>query len=105
MAYCGACASVVAEYWTQWGSSTNDLLDIAFLATAPFVLLTVLGSTVLGVTLLVKRFRPTLPAVLLSLMLPGVVVIPMVTSLGNIVLPIAFAFGVLGRRIARGADG
>ena len=28
-------------------------------------------------------------------------VIPLVTSLGNVVLPIAFAFGILGRRIAR----
>jgi hypothetical protein len=59
-----------------------------------------LGSSVLGVTLLAKRFRPITPAVLLTLALPGVVVISAVTSLGNIVLPIAFAFGILGRRIA-----
>ena len=27
--------------------------------------------------------------------------ISMVTSLGNVILPIAFAFGILGRRLAR----
>lgn len=100
-AYCGACVSVAAEYWTQWGSSTNDLLDLVFLATVPFVLLTMLSTTVLGITLLAKRFRPTLPAILLTVTLPGAFLITAVTSLGNIVLPIAFAFAILGRRIAR----
>jgi hypothetical protein len=100
-AYCGACLSVTAEYWLQWGNETTDLLDLVFLATLPFVLLTVLSSTALGIVLLAKRTRPRTPAVLLALTLPGLVVIPMVTSLGNITLPIAFAFGVLGREIAR----
>ena len=54
----------------------------------------------LGVVLLAKRIRPVAPAVLLTLTLPGMVVIPMFTSLGNITLPILFAFGILGRRIA-----
>jgi hypothetical protein len=99
-AYCGACVSVAAEYWLQWGAHTNDLLDTIFLFTLPFVLLTVLSSTVLGVVLLVKRFQPRTPAVLLALTLPGLVVISMFTSLGNITLPILFAFGILGRRIA-----
>ena len=39
---------------------------------------------------------------LLALTLPGLVVISMFTSLGNITLPIAFAFGLLGRQLARG---
>jgi hypothetical protein len=99
--YCGACVSVAAEYWLQWGSKTNDLLDAVFLVTLPFVLLTVLSSTALGVVLLVKRFQPRTPAVLLALTLPGLFVISMFTSLGNITLPILFAFGILGRRIAR----
>lgn len=100
-AYAGACVSVAAEYWTQWGDETNELFETIFLVTLPFVLLTVLASTVLGVTLLVKKFPPRLPAVLLALAVPGVVLIPLVTSLGNITLPIAFAFGLLGRRIAQ----
>ena len=39
-------------------------------STFPALLLTLLGSTLLGVTLLVKRFRPVLPALLLALMIP-----------------------------------
>jgi hypothetical protein len=101
VAYVGACVSVAAEYWLQWGSETSDLLDVVFLVTVPFILLTVLSSTVLGVTLLAKGFRPRSPAVLLAAALPGLVVIPMVTSLGNISLPIAFAFGLLGRNLSR----
>jgi hypothetical protein len=57
--------------------------------------------TALGVTLLVKRFRPVLPAVLLTLFFPLTIGITQVTSLGSAFLPIAFAFGILGRRIAR----
>lgn len=99
--YVGACVSVAAEYWTQWTAINEPLLEGVFLATIPFMLLTMLGSTVLGVTLLVKRYRPVLPAVLLAVALPGLFVISMVTSLGNVALPIAFAFGLLGRHWAR----
>jgi hypothetical protein len=59
-----------------------------------------LGSTLLGVALLRRRMRPALPAWLLALSIPSLVVISMVTSLGNVVLPIMFAFGILGRRLA-----
>jgi hypothetical protein len=68
------------------------------------VLLTVLSSTALGIVLLVKRAQPRLPGILLAVVLPGLVLIPMVTSLGNITLPVAFAFGVLGRRLGRGDE-
>jgi len=101
-AYVGACVSVAAEYWTQWTTIEDGLLDVIFLASIPFVLLTMLGSTFLGVVLL--RRGVGLPAVLLALAVPGLVLIPMVTSLGSVVLPIAFAFGILGRRIASSAD-
>jgi hypothetical protein len=101
-AYVGACVSVAAEYWTQWTAIADGLMDVVFLASIPFVLLTMLGSTFLGVVLL--RRGVGLPAVLLALAVPGLVLIPMVTSLGSVVLPIAFAFGVLGRRIASSAD-
>ncbi len=102
--YVGACVSVAAEYWTQWGAGSNALLDAVFLATMPFIALTLISSTVLGVVLLVKGFRPVAPAVLLALTLPGALLITEITSMGNIVLPIAFAFGLLGRRAARLAD-
>lgn len=97
--YVGACASDVAEYWTQWGAMNDGLLDVVFLLTLPFMLLTMVGSTLLGIALLRAGLR--LPAILLLLAVPGLVLIPVVTSLGNVVLPVAFAFGILGRRVAR----
>lgn len=97
-AYAGACLGVAAEYWTQWGALDDDLLSAVFVALMPLILLTMVGSTVLGVVLLARGFRPALPAVLLALAFPGAIAITMVTSMGNIVLPIAFAFGLLGRR-------
>jgi len=100
VAYAGAVVDVFLEYWTQWTGEPTALLDVAFVVGIPFILLTMVSSTVLGITLLRKGFRPRASAWLLALTLPGLVVIPMVTSLGNISLPIAFAFGILGRRMA-----
>jgi len=98
VAYVGACACVAGEYWTQWGAKPNALLDLVFVASVPLVLATVLGSTVLGATLLVKGYRPRLAAALLALALPGAVLITSVTSMGNIVLPIAFGTALAARR-------
>lgn len=100
VAYVGACASVFGEYWTQWGTEPNALLDVVFLVSLPLVLATMLGSTVLGVTLLVKGFRPRATAVLLALALPCGIAITSVTSMGSIVLPIAFACALAARRAA-----
>jgi hypothetical protein len=102
--YVGATASVFAEYWTQWTSVDQDLVDTVFVATVPFLLITMIGSTLLGIALLRRGIRPKLPAVLLALVIPGLIAISMVTSLGNVVLPICFAFGILGRRIAQEND-
>jgi hypothetical protein len=98
VAYVGACLSVLGEYWTQWGEEPNALLDTVFLISIPFILLTMLGSSVLGVTLLVKRYRPWPAAALVALAVPGFVVIPVFTSLGNIVLPLAFGWALAIRR-------
>jgi len=76
------------------------LLDAVFLVTTlPAMLLTMFGSTFLGIVLLRRGLR--LPAVLLTAAVPGLFVIPEITSLGCVVLPVAFAFGILGRRVAR----
>lgn len=99
--YVGACLSDIGEYWTQWTGHPNALLDVVFLASIPFILLTMLGSTVLGVTLLVRRYRPRATAVLVACALPGLVVIPMFTSLGSIVLPLAFGWALAARALIR----
>ncbi|MGZ5418605.1 MAG: hypothetical protein ACXWDI_15665 [Nocardioides sp.] len=92
------------DYWTQWTGDYNLLFDVGWLVTVPAFLLTMVGSTALGVTLLVRGFRPRVPALLLALVLPLAFVILSVTSMGSAALPIMFAFGLLGRRTAR-ADG
>ncbi len=99
VAYGAAVVDVFLEYWTQWTGETTAFLDIVFVVGIPFILVTMLGSTVLGITLLRNGFRPRTSAWLLTLTAPGLVVIPMFTSLGNITLPIAFAFGLIGRQL------
>ncbi|HET7736926.1 MAG TPA: hypothetical protein VFK52_13185 [Nocardioidaceae bacterium] len=110
-AYGLACVAVGLEYWTQWtGNYEGDgieatLFTVAFAVIIPGLLGTLVFSTVLGITLLAKRFRPALPAVLLAAMIPLAFGIMSVTSMGSAALPVMFAFGLLGRRIAdeRGA--
>ena len=99
--YALACLGVFLDYWTQWTGEYNVLFELGTWVTFPALGLTLLTSTVLGVTLLVKRFRPVLPALLLALMIPLAFGITMFTSLGSAALPVMFAFGILGRRIAR----
>jgi hypothetical protein len=105
-AYTLACVGVFLDYWTQWtgnyegGGIEETLFTIAFAVTIPGLLGTLLFSTVLGVTLLVKGYRPVLPAVLLALIIPAAFGILQVTSMGSAALPVMFAFGILGRRIA-----
>lgn len=101
-AYVLACVSVAAEYWTMWTSINDSLLDGVFLATLPVILVTMLGSTFLGIVLIRRGLG--LPAWLLAVAFPAVFVISTVTSLGNVVLPIAFAFGILGQRLSTAHD-
>jgi len=63
-AYALASVSVFLDYWTQWTGDYNGdgiegaLFTLAWVVTVPSFLMFLLSSTVLGVTLLVKRFRP-----------------------------------------------
>ncbi len=101
--YVWATVAVLVSYWTQW-THTTSLLDTAFLfLDIPGLLLTVLGSTILGITLLRRGFRPRVTAWLLALTLPLTVVIQMFTSMGSGALPVMFAFGIAGHRLAREA--
>ncbi len=105
--YVIACVGVFLDYWTQWTGSYNGdgienlLFSVAWIVTLPGLLLTLLGSTALGITLLVKQFRPVLPAAVLAAMIPLALAILQVTSMGSVALPVMFAFALLGRRIAR----
>lgn len=98
------CLAVLLDYWTQWTGDYNRLFAVGWFVTVPALLLATLGSTLLGLALLLARFRPVLPALLLLANLPLALGIVQVTSLGSSALPVMFAFGILGRRLGREAD-
>lgn len=102
-----ASVGVLLEYWTQWTGNYNGdgiegrIFSFAFVFALAGLALILLGSTALGVTLLAKKFRPALAAVLLAAMIPLDVAIAQVTSMGSLLLPVMFAFAILGRNLAR----
>ena len=100
--YVWACLSVFGDYWLQWGAHGNDtLLTITFVAGLPGLLVMLIGSTMLGIALLRNGFRPRATSWLLTLAIPLAVAALMVTSMGSAALPVMFAFGIAGRRLAR----
>jgi hypothetical protein len=98
--YVWACVAVFGDYWTQWTGTPNALLDLSFLVGIPGLLLTLVGSTLLGIALLRNGLRPRSAAWLLTLTIPVAVVALQVTSMGSAALAVMFGFGILGRRIA-----
>jgi hypothetical protein len=99
--YVWACVSVFGDYWTQWTGTPNALLDLAFLVGLPGLLITLVGSTLLGIALLRNGFRPRAAAWLLTLTIPVAVAALTVTSMGSAALAVMFGFGIVGRRLAR----
>lgn len=86
------------EYWTPF-------LDEAFLLLAiPGMLLSMIGSTVLGIGLLRRGFRPRTTAVLLMLWIPAFIVLSNLIALGAAALPFLWAFGIAGRDLPRLAE-
>ena len=102
-ATCWACVGVFCDYWTQW-DTYNAFFDVAFLITLPGFLLTLLGSTLLGIVLLRREFVPRSSAWLLALTFPLAFGILQVTSMGSAALPVMFAFGIAGRQLARASE-
>jgi len=101
LGYCWATVAVFVSYWTQW-THTTSVLDLAFLfLDIPGLLLTLLGSTMLGITLLRQGFRPRATGWLLTLAIPIAIALQLVTSMGSAALSVAFAFGIAGRALAR----
>lgn len=88
------------DYWTQWTGEYNVLFDVGWLITLPAFILIMVGSTLLGITLLARHARPALPSLLLTLQVPLALGILTMTSMGSAALPVMFAFGLLGRRFA-----
>ena len=85
------------------GSADNVVIDVAFVALmVPGLLIDAIGSTVLGIALLRKSYRPRITAWLLALAFPSVLVIS--SLLGNFglgLLPVLAAWAASGWRLWR----
>lgn len=90
------------DYWANWTSYSDGAITQAFFAvTLVGLMLTLLGSTALGIALLRNKFPSRTAAWMLTLALPFAFLITQITSMGSVALPMMFAFGILGRNVAR----
>jgi hypothetical protein len=93
--YALATLSTVGDYYTPW-------TDASFVALGmPGLALTALGSTTLGVLLLKRGHRPRILGIALVAFIPCFLLITEVTSMGNIILPITFAWTYAASRVVR----
>lgn len=92
--YVLATAASFGEYWTPY-------LDETFLFLAlPSVLISLIGSGVLGVALLRRGFQPRATGLLLLLWLPLLIGLSSLIGLGAAALPMLWAWGLAGRALA-----
>jgi hypothetical protein len=88
-------------YYGAWINPA--MVDRAFVALViPGVLITLIGGTWLGIVLLRRGFRPRVTAVILALVLPIVLGVSSLMSLGSAFIPMLIAWGFAGRAIAAG---
>jgi hypothetical protein len=102
----GSVGLVAASFALIPGDSDSDVLNLVFLALMlPGMLVSVVGSTVLGIALLGDGYRPRLTSWLLALSFPSMAVVPAVlghNSLG--MLPVMVAWGATGLQLSRASD-
>jgi hypothetical protein len=91
--YVLATASTFGDYWTPFLDQSFLLLGI------PGLLLSMIGSTVLGFGLLRRGFRPRVTALLLVLWIPLFVVLSGLIAMGAAALPFLWAWGIAARRV------
>jgi hypothetical protein len=92
--YVLATAGVFTSYWLQLVDEGFVVFDL------PGMLASLVGSTMLGIALLRRRFHPATTAWLLALWIPLFLVIGSFISLGACALPMIWAWAVAGRRMA-----
>lgn len=87
------------SYYGAWINPA--MVDGAFVALViPGVLITLIGGTWLGIVLLRRGFRPRVTAVLLAFIVPLLIAVSSVMSLGSAFIPMLIAWGFAGRSIA-----
>jgi hypothetical protein len=94
--YVLATASTFGDYWTPgW-------MDQSFLFVGiPGVLISLIGSTVLGTALVRRGFRPRATGWLLSAWIPLFFGLSTVVAMGAAALPMIWAWGLAGRALRR----
>lgn len=95
--YVIATIAVIGEYWTPF-------LDEFFaIAGIPGMLISLIGSIVLGIGLLRRGFRPKVTPVLLLAWLPLLIVLSSLIALGAATVPWLFAWAFAGRSLEESA--
>lgn len=84
-------AAMLGEFWSPWLEESFAVLGI------PGLLLSLVGSTTLGIALLRRGFRPRATSWLLLLSIPLMLVLSNLVSLGAALLPVLWAWGLVGR--------
>lgn len=87
--------SVVGDYYTPWTDLSFMLLSLPGLA------ITAIGSTTLGVLLLKRGYRPRILGLALVAFIPTFLLVTEITSMGNVILPITFAWTYAASRVVR----
>jgi hypothetical protein len=85
--------SIVGDYFTPWMDQSFMFIGM------PSAALMLVGSVLLGVSLLRRGFRPRFTAWALVLWLPSLLAITQVTSLGSAYLPVAFGWALAGSHV------
>jgi hypothetical protein len=89
-----ATASLVGDYYTPWMEQSFLYLGI------PGLLISLLGSLLLGIALLRRGFRPRTAGWLLVLWVPLFMLLSSVIAMGAAALPMLFAWGLAGHAMA-----
>lgn len=84
----------LGSYWTPY-------LDQFFAVVIPGLLLSLIGSTTLGIALLRRGFRPRATSWLLVTCIPALLVISNFVALGAATMPMVWAWALAGRRLAQ----
>lgn len=96
--YVVATAALLGQYWSPFLDETFAVAGI------PGLLLSMVGSTVLGVGLIRRGYRPRATAVLLVVWIPLMVVLSNLVALGAACLPFLWAWGLTGRHAQRTSE-
>lgn len=97
--YLLATASTFGDYWTPWTDQSFLILGI------PGTLVSLAGSTLLGITLLRRRFRPRVTGWLLATWIPLLFLLSSLVAMGAAALPMIWAWALAGRALGRSVPG